>query len=253
MHYDENLAKFLANKNLNTLYTDFLGQKIFILNADKIYIFGFEENQIYKLENCEFQNYQFEDFIALIRLNIEECKANNFHFESILEHKENVLLKGILIKHFFKKIFILKQKINKNIKTLNLLSEALNLLISEQNFCKKALKPLLLSTNISLRTAKESLNRLNEMYSLVSAMKNERMNKSIYFLSVLSAIFLPLNLIVGFFGMNTEGLFFDGNKNGTWYIFSTICFILIFGLIFYKNKKEKELDFDDKITKKSKK
>ncbi|MCW1360468.1 hypothetical protein OLQ22_04870 [Campylobacter jejuni] len=63
---------------------------------------------------------------------------------------------------------------------------------------QKALKPLLLSTNISLRTAKESLNRLNEMYSLVSAMKNERMNKSIYFLSVLSAIFLPLNLIVGF-------------------------------------------------------
>ncbi len=30
---DENLSKFLANKNLNTLYMDFLGQKILILNS----------------------------------------------------------------------------------------------------------------------------------------------------------------------------------------------------------------------------
>lgn len=251
MIYDENLAKFLANKNLNTLYTDFLGQKIFILNRFKNHIFGFEENQIYKLEDDKFTPCNLEDFITLLKSILEECKANNTHFESILEHKENVLLKGNLIKSFFKKIFILKQKINKNIKTLNLLDEALNLFISEQNHYKKILKPLLLSVNILLKNCRENLSRLNELYLLVNAIKNERMNKSIYFLSVLSAIFLPLNLIVGFFGMNTEGLFLSNDKNATWYIFTLICFILIFGLVFYRYMKNKELDFDDKISKKS--
>lgn len=41
----------------------------------------------------------------------------------------------------------------------------------------------------------------------MSAIKNEKMNQSLYFLSILSAIFLPLNLIVGFFGINTNDLF----------------------------------------------
>lgn len=44
------------------------------------------------------------------------------------------------------------------------------------------------------------------------------MNKNIYLLTVLSGIFLPLNLIVGFFGMNTEGLLFKDDPNGTTYV-----------------------------------
>lgn len=86
---DENLSKFLANKNLNTLYMDFLGQKILILNSYS-----------------------------------SKTKKANFSVFG----KENILLKGNLIKNFFKKSFILKQKINKNLKNLSLLDEALNLL-----------------------------------------------------------------------------------------------------------------------------
>nr|WP_139897102.1 GTPase [Campylobacter jejuni] len=54
-----------------------------------------------------------------------------------------------------------------------------------------------------------------------------------------------LNLIVGFFGMNTNNLFFKDSPYGTLYIFSLICCILIVGFIFYHSKKTKEFDLDE--------
>ena len=57
------------------------------------------------------------------------------------------------------------------------------------------------------------------------------MNKNIYMLSVISGIFLPLNLIVGFFGMNTNGLFLANNTNATMIVFYIIVSIFTFLLI----------------------
>ncbi|EAH9393099.1 magnesium transporter CorA family protein, partial [Campylobacter coli] len=155
-------------------------------------------------------------------------------------------LKGNLIKNFFKKSFILKQKINKNLKNLSLLDEALNLLAGTSPH-KKALKPIIFAVGVTLKNNKEIITRLNELHLLMSAIKNEKMNQSLYFLSILSAIFLPLNLIVGFFGMNTNDLFLSNVKHATWYVFALICFILLSGLIVYRKKRKKELEFEDKI------
>lgn len=44
---------------------------------------------------------------------------------------------------------------------------------------------------------------------------HERMNRIVYLLTVISAIFLPLNPVVGFFGMNTGGLPFAQSDSGT--------------------------------------
>ncbi|EAL7450269.1 magnesium transporter CorA family protein, partial [Campylobacter jejuni] len=158
---------------------------------------------------------------------------------------EGIILKGGFVKNFYKKSFVLRQKINKNLKQINLLSEAFNLLLSEQAQYKKHLKILNLSINILNKNTKEHLTRIDTLYALTSAIKNEKMNKSIYLLSILSSIFLPLNLIVGFFGMNTNNLFFKDSPYGTLYIFSLICCILIVGFIFYHSKKTKEFDLDE--------
>ncbi|WP_373001001.1 magnesium transporter CorA family protein [Sulfurimonas sp.] len=76
----------------------------------------------------------------------------------------------------------------------------------------------------TLRSATLQFSKLDYLYNFYSARTNEKMNHLIYTLTIISAIFLPLNLLVGFFGMNTSGLPFTSGATGT---FSVIGLILI--------------------------
>ncbi|QOY52994.1 magnesium transporter CorA family protein [Candidatus Sulfurimonas baltica] len=65
------------------------------------------------------------------------------------------------------------------------------------------------------RSAELQLSKLDYIYNFYTARTNEKMNKMVYLLTLISAVFLPLNLVVGFFGMNTSGLPFADGKSGT--------------------------------------
>ena len=67
----------------------------------------------------------------------------------------------------------------------------------------------------TMRSASLQLSKLDDLYSFYTAHTNEKMNRMIYMLTIISAIFLPLNLVVGFFGMNTSGLPFSTGTFGT--------------------------------------
>ena len=75
-----------------------------------------------------------------------------------------------------------------------------------------------------------NMSKLDALYTYYGSIKNDKLNNNLYTLTVLSAIFLPLNLIVGFFGMNTENLFFKDNPHGTQNVFLILAgtFILAF-------------------------
>lgn len=66
-----------------------------------------------------------------------------------------------------------------------------------------------------VRSATLQLSKLDYIHNFHNARTNEKMNRLIYLLTVISAIFLPLNLVVGFFGMNTGGLPFAQSESGT--------------------------------------
>lgn len=65
--------------------------------------------------------------------------------------------------------------------------------------------------------------RVESIHHYHKSIKDERLNKTLLLLTAISGIFLPLNLIVGFFGMNTEGLYFAGDIDGT----DKVLFLLI--------------------------
>lgn len=67
----------------------------------------------------------------------------------------------------------------------------------------------------TVRAAALQLSKLDYLYSFYNVRTNEKMNRMIYLLTLISAIFLPLNLVVGFFGMNTSGLPFAEGSFGT--------------------------------------
>jgi len=58
--------------------------------------------------------------------------------------------------------------------------------------------------------------RLDGVHHYYDSIKSDRLNRTLLVLTIISGVFLPLNLIVGFFGMNTTGLYFADDPSGTW-------------------------------------
>lgn len=117
-------------------------------------------------------------------------------FKEELSHSERIILKSVDVLG----MFITKSKANTDFP------------LHEFNDLHEHLERTL-RTNVS---ANDQLNNLYNYYTLRS---NDRMNRSIYILTIISVIFLPLNLVVGFFGMNTGGLPFQDTEMGTTYAF----------------------------------
>ncbi len=57
--------------------------------------------------------------------------------------------------------------------------------------------------------------RLESLHHYYDSIKSDRLNKTLLMLTVISGVFLPLNLIVGFFGMNTADMFLQNSPEGT--------------------------------------
>jgi len=93
-----------------------------------------------------------------------------------------------------------------------------------------------------MRSATLQLSKLDYLYSFYNAKSNDKINKMIYILTIISAIFLPLNLVVGFFGMNTSDLPFAQGTYGTFFV---ILLMLSLGIVtfsavaFWRKKVEK--------------
>src|SRR4029079_10878493 len=62
--------------------------------------------------------------------------------------------------------------------------------------------------------------------------QSHRTNEIMRTLTVLTAIFLPLNLVTGFFGMNFEGLPLIHSPTGFWIVF-TVMLVLGVGMSFF--------------------
>ena len=79
-----------------------------------------------------------------------------------------------------------------------------------------------------------SFNHLMEIHSLITS---HRTNEIIYLLTIVSAIMLPLNLIVGFFGMNFDNLWLADNWWGIWAVTTIMVFIILSLFVFFRYKE----------------
>ncbi|SFV50551.1 Magnesium and cobalt transport protein CorA [hydrothermal vent metagenome] len=88
--------------------------------------------------------------------------------------------------------------------------------------------------------SQDIVGRLDNLYDFYRAKVDEKMNKNVYYLTMLSGVFLPLTLITGFFGMNTGGLLWVDDPNGTLKAVA-LSFVLefIFFLPFYLFSKKR--------------
>lgn len=70
-----------------------------------------------------------------------------------------------------------------------------------------------------------NLNKLDGLYDFHASLLNEKTNRTVYLLAIVSAIFLPLNFIVSFFGINTGGLFWADEPTGTWRVVTLLSIV----------------------------
>lgn len=94
-----------------------------------------------------------------------------------------------------------------------------------------------------IRSSVHQLSKLDYLYSFYNARSNDKMNKMIYVLTIISAIFLPLNLLVGFFGINVGGLPFinsgeSGAMNVFFVMFASIVLTFIVILLWHKKMQK---------------
>ena len=75
--------------------------------------------------------------------------------------------------------------------------------------------------------------RIEDIYQFIQGLKNDKISRNIYILTIISSLLLPLNFITSFFGMNTTGLFLSDSAHGTLIVTLAMCVIFAAMLGFF--------------------
>lgn len=214
-------TSFLEDKNYCILILRFfwleneeimLKNQNFVIYSENFFIYNQKTNYFNKLKNKN-------EFYQILDEKINQILKISYDFLDKIEDIEELIYADKISKNFSKTWFSYKNKLTKMQRATQKLKETFELFF--KSFIKKesqeeiSFKDLQEHIERTLRNISHSLEILDTLYSFHITTNDEKMNKTIYFLTIFSSIFLPLNLIVGFFGMNTTDLPFTSEKNGT--------------------------------------
>ncbi len=200
-------------------------------------IFFTTDDAVYKYSDTSFEKYcdTWEQFINHLFSRLEKSKEILLAYIEEIERLEDTLFERKAHTGFLNDWFDLKKVMTR-----------MERFLGRQNFVFKDIVKILESDKKLTPDSREyfqnfaadlsylhhstqgTLSRLDNIHNFFSSLKDEKINKNIYFLTVLSGLFLPLNLIVGFFGMNTQGLLFADNPNGTIVVIKILIGIVLF-------------------------
>lgn len=210
----------------------------FIENEYEIIIFKtiyFEDGDIFeRIHRYILSSDEVLDFDSQITIPFEDgiknifniIKDNSTHVETTLINLEEELEKleyqlssrkfslNYMDTWFHSRdsLLIIEKSNNRLLRVCSLFLKQSNLI---KNKDEKKLSNIIDTLGIFERNISTMTQRLEALHRYYTSIKDDKINHNIYILSIISAIFLPLNLIVGFFGMNTKNLFFENDANGT--------------------------------------
>ncbi|QOY53707.1 magnesium transporter [Candidatus Sulfurimonas marisnigri] len=185
----------------------------FITTQDKSYIYN-KGKKIF-----EDIGDKFEGPYKIIDKTLDDFLKSFTGYQDKVVDMEELLYEDKITDDFMKNWLDLKRDILRIERVLLRASLTMNEVIKfnnkDENFPINSYIDLHEHMDRTMRSAELQLSKLDYIYNFYTARINEKMNKMIYILTLISAVFLPLNLLVGFFGMNTSGLPFADGKGGT--------------------------------------
>lgn len=198
-----------------------------LLKGDELEVesFGFivtaEESFYYDKKSDLFQPLKDKYFGLHVRLDglVDKLLANIDQCDEAVGGMEDDLYDNATGSDYIERWFDLKKNISRMerilFKSLGALKEKVSNYRRDEVFPESSFHDLLEHLDRSHRYSAMMMTKLDNIYNFYNTRMNEKINTTVYLLTVISAIFLPLNLIVGFFGMNTSGLPFTGGDEGT--------------------------------------
>jgi magnesium transporter len=209
----------------------------FIITEQNSYFYNKNERTFEELQG------RFEGPYNFIDKRIDRMLKSFIKYQDAVSDMEEMLYKDNISKHFIKNWLELKLDILRIERILLKVANTLNELIEYNKDVEKF--PINNYVDIhehidrTMRSATLQLSKLDYLHSFYNVKSNDKMNRMIYVLTIISAIFLPLNLLVGFFGMNTSGLPFTSGNVGTYYAITLMFSLLIVAtLLAYKWRKK---------------
>jgi len=200
----------------------------FIITHEESYIYDKEKQEFEELENHLLGVYFF------INKKIDRLLKSFIKYQEMVSDMEESLYANNTDDNFLNNWLSVKLEVLRIerilVRTADTVSEFIKSHKKHESFPENSYEDIYEHIERTSRSALLQLSKLDYLYSFYNAKSNDKMNKMIYILTIISAIFLPLNLVVGFFGMNTSGLPFAGGVNGTYF---AVSLMLTLGVITY--------------------
>ncbi len=193
--------------------------KAFIITDKSYFYFDKQSNEFIDLQNVEgFYKYLNKDVDSILKI------VNNYINE--IELMEDNFYENKIDKNFNKQWFSYKNDFIKINRVLFKCTEVISTLIKnykkEDDYLERNFEDMQEHLQRAYRSIGMLLEKLDALHNSYIVENNEQMNRTVYILTLLSGVFLPLNLIVGFFGMNTTSLPFTQGEGGTFLVINTL-------------------------------
>lgn len=204
-----------------------------LVSVSKSFIITDKSYFYYDKESTRFVDLiDVKGFYSFLNNDVDSVMQLVLNYVSEIEKIEDSFYEGYVIKEFNKLWIMYKNdliKINRILfKCIEVFSILTNSYKKEDDYLERNFEDILEHLNRAHRNCGMMLEKLDALHNSYIIQNNEQMNRTIYILTLLSGIFLPLNLIVGFFGMNTTSLPFTQIDGGT---FTVINILLISALV----------------------
>ncbi len=246
-------VKSLIDNSKTSLFEDYGGFKLFIIRKiilsgknlsfpTDTFIIVPKDNQIYQFDAQTNQTIKIEDGYEGLLRKIETIYSDNQKiiatYSSGVENLEDYLYTRSAPEYFMDLWFDLKRVLAKleNYYYRNSIVYREFFKTMEGSFGDWWDEYKDVEENISFQISNITtlMGRLDGVYNYFESIKADRLNKTLLSLTVISGIFLPLNLIVGFFGMNTPGLYFLEDQQGTQKVIIVLIAVLLTFLVGFK-------------------
>lgn len=208
----------------------------FVIQDENYYYFDRTQKSFILLKDSE-------EFYRYIDQTIDEIMQLVALLTQRIENIEDIFYEGGKVGGFTKKWIHYKSSLIRLHRLLSKAQEAFEELIRtykhKADYLNTPFEDLLEHLKRAYSNSENLLQKIDTLYDFYTTKNNEQINRTIYVLTILSAIFLPLNLLVGFFGMNTTSLPFSQSEGGTYSVLAILFVVALIATLlayFIKNR-----------------